>query len=80
MSEQSAAMVTKMIFFLSLDAAQKPYYCGSKNPQASALFATALLGLAPVPSTRALPPNDRKSMSAYRCDESVIAGSNLTSM
>jgi hypothetical protein len=52
-NEQSGAMVTK-IFFLALDRAQKPYYCESKNPQhVSALFTTALLGLAPVRSTRA---------------------------
>jgi hypothetical protein len=30
-------MVTKVIF-LSLDAAQKPYYCGSKNPHVSAVL------------------------------------------
>jgi len=36
-----------------LDTAQKPYYGGSKDPHVSALFTTALLGLAPVRSTRA---------------------------
>jgi hypothetical protein len=45
-------MVTKIIF-LALDTAQKPYYFGSKNSHVSALFTTALLGLAPVRSTRA---------------------------
>jgi hypothetical protein len=41
------------LFFLAVDTAQKPYYFGSKNPHVSALFTTALLGLAPVRSTRA---------------------------
>ena len=58
-------MVTRM-FFLALDAAQKPYYCGIKNPHVSALFTTALLGLAPVRSTRATaaqPPEKHKRLS-----------------
>jgi hypothetical protein len=45
-------MVTKIIF-LALDKVRKPYYVGSKNPHVGALFTTALLGLAPVPFTRA---------------------------
>ena len=42
-------------FSLSLDTAQKSYYFGSKNPYVSAVFATALLGLASVrfPATAA---------------------------
>jgi hypothetical protein len=32
----------------SLDAVQKPYYCGSKFKRQCRLAATALLGLAPV--------------------------------
>jgi hypothetical protein len=39
--------------YFFLDTAQKPYYGGSKDPHVSALFTTALLGLAPVRSTRA---------------------------
>ena len=49
-------MVTKIIFFRSaLDTAQKSGYFGSKNPYVSAVFATALLGLASVrfPATAA---------------------------
>jgi hypothetical protein len=64
-NEQSGAMVTIM-FFLALDAAEKPYYCGSKNPHVSALFTTALLGLAPVRSTRATaaqPPEKHERLS-----------------
>ena len=45
-------MVTKIIF-IALDKVRKPYYVGSKNPYVSPLFTTALLGLAPVRSTRA---------------------------
>ena len=45
-------MVTKIIF-LALDTAQEPYYVGSNNLYVSALFTKALLGLAPVRSTRA---------------------------
>jgi hypothetical protein len=40
-------------FLLSLDAARKPYYCGSKYSHIRALFTTALFGFAPVNSARA---------------------------
>ena len=45
-------MVTKPIFS-ALDTAQKPHYFGDRNPHASAVFTTSLLGLASVRSTRA---------------------------
>jgi hypothetical protein len=54
------------LFFLALDTAQKPYYFGNKNPHVSAFFATALLGLAPVRSTRATaaqPPEKHECLS-----------------
>jgi hypothetical protein len=68
-------MVTKIIF-IALDKARKPYYVESKNPHVGALFTTALLGLAPVASLVQLPPKLRKSMSACRSDESMIANSD----
>jgi hypothetical protein len=40
-------------FSLTLDKAQKPYYCGIKNSHQRCLTTTALLGLAPALSTRA---------------------------
>jgi hypothetical protein len=63
----------------ALDAPQKPYYCGSKNPHVSAVFTTALLGLAPARSTRASAANHRKSISARPHDDSVIANGNVIS-
>ena len=63
----------------NLDAAQKSYYCGNKNPHVSAVFTTALLGLAPARSTRASAANHRKSISACRRDDSVTANGNVTS-
>jgi hypothetical protein len=39
---------------------QKPYYYGIKNPHVSAVFTTALFGLAPEHFTRALPPTTGK--------------------
>jgi hypothetical protein len=68
-------MVTKIIF-IALDKVRKPYYVGSKNPHVGAFFTTALLGLAPVRSTRATAAQTPKSMSACRSDESVIAYSD----
>jgi hypothetical protein len=61
-------MVTKEFFYRSaLDAAQKPYYCGNKSPHVSAVFTTALHGLAPAHSTRAIrrqPPEKHQRLSA----------------
>src|ERR1700683_2070979 len=42
------------------------------------LAATALLGLAPARSTRASAANHRKSISACRPDDSVIANESVT--
>jgi hypothetical protein len=54
---------------LSLDTAQKPYYCGSKNSHQRRLATTALLGLAPARSTRASAANHGKSISACPRDD-----------
>jgi hypothetical protein len=72
-------MVTKEILLPTpLDAAQKPYYCGSKNQNLGAVFATmALLGVAPVRSTRASAANHRKS-SAFSHDDLGVANSKVT--
>ena len=43
----------------ALDVAQKPYHSVSRNPHVSAVFTTALLGLAPARSTRASAANHR---------------------
>jgi hypothetical protein len=66
-------------FFLALDTAPKPYYFGSKNPDVSAVFTTALLDLASVRSTRATAANHRQLISARRRDELAVANSNVTS-
>ncbi len=73
-------LVTKKKSSLALDAAPKPYHSGSKNPHASAVFTTVLLGLAPARSTRASAANHRKSISACPHDDSVIANGNVTSI
>ena len=62
-----------------MDTAPKPYYFGSKNPHVSAVFTTALLGLAPVRSTRAIAANQRQLISACRRDELGVANCNVTS-
>src|SRR5580693_8762248 len=74
-------MVTKIIFSrsVSLDTAPKPYYFESRNPHVSAVFTTALLGLASVRSTRATAANHRQLISACRRDELGVANSNVTS-
>jgi hypothetical protein len=65
------------LFFLALDTAAKPYYFGSKNPNVSAVFTTALLDLASVRSTRATVANHRQLISACRRDELGVANSNV---
>jgi hypothetical protein len=50
----------------SLDTAPKPYYLVSKYPRRSRLATTALLGLAPVLSTRASAANHPESISTCR--------------
>jgi hypothetical protein len=50
--------------FPALDAAQKPYYCESKNICQGRIATMVLFGPAPVRSTRALPPTTGKSISA----------------
>jgi hypothetical protein len=72
-------MVTKIISSRALDTAPKPYYFGSKNPDVSAVFTTALLDLASVRSTRATAANHRQLISACRRDELGVANSNVTS-
>ena len=62
-----------------MDTAPKPYYFGSKNPNVSAVFTTALLDLASVRSTRATAANHRQLISAFRRDELGVANSNATS-
>jgi hypothetical protein len=63
------AMVTKIISSRSaLDTTQKPYYFGIKNPRVSAVFTTALLGLASVRSTRASAASHRQLISACQRD------------
>jgi hypothetical protein len=63
-----------------IDAAQKPYYCGSKNSHFRAVMPRlALLGRAPARSARASAANHRESISACQNDDSVIANSNVTS-
>ena len=62
-----------------MDTAPKPYYFGSKHPHVSAVFTTALLGLASVRSTRATAANHRQLISACRRDELGVANSNVTS-
>ena len=73
-------MVTKIIFSRSaLDTAPKPYYFGSKNTHASAVFTTALLDLASVRFTRATADNHRQLISACERDELGVANSDVTS-
>jgi hypothetical protein len=64
------------LFFLALDTAQKPYYVGSRNLYVSALFTKVLLGLVPVPSTRATAAQPPESISLCWCGESKIANTN----
>jgi hypothetical protein len=49
-----------------------------RPPHVSAVFTTAMLGLAPVRSTRASAVNPRKSISACRRDDLAVANSNVT--
>ena len=69
----------KYFFSLTLDTAPKPYYFGSKNPNVSAVFTTALLDLASVRSTRATAANHRQLISVCRRDELGVANSNVIS-
>jgi hypothetical protein len=62
-----------------MDTAPKPYYFGSRNPHVSAVFTTALLGLASVRSTRATAANHRQLISPCGRDELGVANSNVTS-
>jgi hypothetical protein len=59
MKKQSAAMVTKEIFLLPRRG-PKTVLCATKYPYLSAVFTTALLGLAPARSARASAANHRK--------------------
>jgi hypothetical protein len=74
-------MVTKIIFSRSaIDAAQKPYYCGSSYSTCQGRLAmTALPGFAAVRSTRATAANHRQLISAFRRGELGVANSNVTS-
>ena len=67
------------MFFLArsaLDTAPEPYYFGISNPNVSALFTTALLDLASVPSTRVTAANHQQLISACRHNELGVANSN----
>src|ERR1700722_20122837 len=61
-----------------MDTAPKPYYFGGRNPHVSAVFTTALLGLASVRPTRATAANHPQLISACRRDELGVANSNVT--
>jgi hypothetical protein len=78
MVQKAPAMVTKKSSY-PLDAAPKPYYCESKIRRRSRLATTALLGLAPVRSARALPPTTQETSAHARLDDSGEANRKVTS-
>jgi hypothetical protein len=71
-------MVTKIIFS-RYGHSPKTVLLWKQESHVSAVFATALLGLASVRSTRATAANHRQLISACRRDELGVANSNVTS-